>query len=458
MSGNNKVSSNYKSETVTQLQQLQLDQNTQLTATANEPYQHQRETAKQQTDKQSNTDRIDKLEKALVEIQMSNEYLKIQLSTTQQQLSNVQKTNSHLQNQLLLNQEQLSNIQSRNDHLQDQLTLTQQQLSDVQTTNGHLQNQLSLTQQQVSDVQRIKTNDHLQNQLSITQQQLSDVQRKNGYLQNQLSLTQQQLLGVQSMMTCSRLWVVSHDQFTIGREIGRGAWATVHETKFRGATIAAKRLHHLITSPRTRELFSREMEMALHCQHQNIVTFLGATLEGPPVMLMELMSTSLRSAYEQGNIKDHQVLGILHDIARALHFLHTRPDPVIHRDVSSANVLLKALYNGEWLAKLGDLGTAKIQQQAATAGPGAIAYSAPEAADFTKHSPKMDVYSYGVLMLEVLTKTHPFQMVDALKVQVQQQFPQYYQLVTTCTSQQSRYRPSMYDVIEQFDRINTARP
>ena len=415
--GNNKVSSTYKSEAVTQLQQLQLDHNTQLTATANKPY---------------NTDRIDKLEKALVEIQMSNEYLKIQLSTTQQQL---QKTNSHLQNQLLLNQKQLSNIQSRNDHLQDQLSTTIQQLSDVQTTNGHLQNQLSLTQQQVSDVQR-----------------------KNGYLQNQLSLTQQQLLGVQSMMTCSRLWVVSHDQFTIGREIGRGAWATVHETKFRGATIAAKCLHHLITSPRTRELFSREMEMALHCQHQNIVTFLGATLEGPPVMLMELMSTSLRSAYEKGNIKDHQVLGILHDIARALHFLHTRPDPVIHRDVSSANVLLKALYNGEWLAKLGDLGTAKIQQQAATAGPGAIAYGAPEAADFTKHSPKMDVYSYGVLMLEILTKTHPFQMMDALKAQVQQQFSQYYQLVTTCISQQSRYRPTMYDVIEQLDRINTARP
>ena len=378
---------------------------------------------KLQTDKQSNTGRIEQLEKVLMEMQMNND-------STQQQLSDVQKVNSHLQKQLSLNQQQLSNVQQ-------QFTMTQQQLLDVQ-----------------------KTNSHLQNQLSINQQQLSDVQRKNGYLQNQLSLTQQQLLGVQSMMTCysSRLWVVSHDQFTIGREIGRGAWATVHETKFRGATIAAKCLHHLITSPRTRELFSREMEMALHCQHQNIVTFLGATLEGPPVMLMELMSTSLRSAYEQGNIKDHQVLGILHDIARALHFLHTRPDPVIHRDVSSANVLLKALYNGEWLAKLGDLGTAKIQQQAATAGPGAIAYGAPEAADFTKHSPKMDIYSYGVLMLEVLTKTHPFQMVDALKAQVQQQFPQYHQLVTTCTSQQSRYRPSMYDVIEQLDRINTVRP
>ena len=324
---------------------------------------------------------------------------------------------------------------------------------EIQESNEYLKNQLSLTQQ---DLQ--KTTMDLQNQLSINQQQLSDVQRANTDLQNQLTLTQQQLLGVQSMMTCSRVWVVSHDQFTIGKEIGRGAWASVHETTFRGATVAAKRLHHLITSPKTRELFQREMEMALQCQHQNIITFLGATLEGPPVILMELMDTSLRSAYEHGNIKDHQVLGILYDIARALHFLHTRPDPVIHRDVSSANVLLKALYNGEWLAKLGDLGTAKIQQQAATAGPGAIAYGAPEAGDFTRHSPKMDVYSYGVLMLEILTKTHPFQMVDTLKAQVQQQFPQYHQLVTGCTNRQSSNRPTMYDVIEQLDKIKVARP
>ena len=96
---------------------------------------------------------------------------------------------------------------------------------------------------------------------------------------NQPSLTQQHLLGVQSMMTCSRLWVVSHDQF----KISRGTWASVHEATFRGATVAAKRLHDEITSPATIELFHREMEMALHCQHQNIVIFLGVTLENHPV-------------------------------------------------------------------------------------------------------------------------------------------------------------------------------
>ena len=366
------------------------------------------------------------------ELQVNNVGIQNQLSLTQQQLLDIQKNNERLQ--------------ASNEHLQsqmlailDKLSHTQQQFLDMQKSNEQLQ----------------KANAHLQDQVSLAKQQLIDVQKNNDLsqanLQNQLSLTQQQLLGVQSMMTCSRLWVVSHDQFTIGREIGRGAWASVHETTFRGAKVAGKRLHDEITSPETIELFHQEMEMALHCQHQNIVTFLGVTLENHPVILMELMDISLRSAYKRGNVKYWQVLKIFYDIASALHFLHTRPDAVIHRDVSSANVLLKACGNEKWLAKLGDLGTAKLQQYCTTPGPGALAYAAPEVADPKRHSTKMDVYSFGVLVVEILTKTLPFQNLNTLKVRVQQQFPQYYQLVISCTNQQSSGRPTMYDVIEQLN-------
>jgi len=281
----------------------------------------------------------------------------------------------------------------------------------------------------------------------------SSLVSSRNYFENQLSLMQQQLIGLQSVIAPGQLLAISRDQFTVGKEIDRGAWATVHEATFRGMTVAAKCLHVAITSPKTRELFQREMEMAILCQHQNIVTFLGATLEGAPVILMELMDINLRKAYEQERVKDYQIHGILHDVAKALHFLHTRPDPVIHRDVSSANVLLKVLHNGEWLAKLGDFGTAKVQKLAATACPGAIAYGAPEAANFKLHSPKMDVYSFGILFIETLATTHPFQMVDTLKAQVHQQFPQYDQLVTSCTKQQSSDRPTMYDVLVQLDEI-----
>ena len=377
--------------------------------------------------------------------------------TVTQNFSEIEKKVERLQAQINYHQqkteENVQNMASNVDNAFQKALEVQKSYEELQKP---LTNQLSLTQQQLLDMQ--KANAHLQNQLSLTQQQLLDMQKANAHLQNQLSLTQQQLLGVHSMMTCSRLWVLSRDQYTIGKEIGRGSWATVHKTTFRGATVAAKCLHQLINAPRTRQLFQREMEMALQCQHQNIVTFLGATLEDPPVILMELMDTNLRNAYEHGNIKDHQVLGIFCDIASALHFLHTRPDPVIHRDVSSANVLLKDCDNEKWLAKLGDLGTAKLQQYCTTPGPGALAYAAPEVADPKHHSTKMDVYSFGVLVVEVLNKTLPFQNLNTLKSQVQQQFPQYHQLVTSCTNQQSSDRPTMYDVIGQLNKIKAARP
>ena len=331
-------------------------------------------------------------------------------------------------------------LRKSNAHMENQVSNVLQQLLDMHTINKQLQ----------IDNDELKTsNAHLQNQLTKVEQHLQGVQ-------TQLSLTQQQLIGIQSMVTHSRLWIVSHDQFAIKEEIGRGAWATVHKTMFRGNMVAAKCLHNAITAPETKEMFQKEMEMTLYCQHENIVTFLGATLEGHPVILMELMDISLRNAYEQESVRDCQKWRIFYDIANALHFLHTRSNPVIHRDVSSANVLLKRYSDSQWFTKLGDLGTARIQQCCTTPGPGTIAYAAPEASNPTQHSPKMDVYSYGILVVETLTTKFPYvNKLDTLMSSIQQRFPQYHQLVTSCR-QSAAVRPTMHNIIIQLDSYSIA--
>ena len=323
---------------------------------------------------------------------------------------------------------------------------------------------MAKTEERIQEIQKdnfelTASNADLQSQLLVTQIQLLEVQKKTEQLQEQLFHTEQQLESLQSMVIShSRLHAVARNEIMLGKEIGRGAWATVNKATYQGANVAAKQLHSSIISSETKALFKREMEIALSCRHQNIVAFLGATFDDDsPIILMELMDFNLRSAYEQGRVTDVRTFKVTHEIAVALQFLHTRPDPVIHRDVSSANVLLKVLCNDEWLAKLGDLGTAKIQQQTTTPSPGAWVYAAPEAPAPEKHSPKMDVYSFGVLVIETLTKTHPFQKVDTLKAQVQQQYPQYDQLVTSCTKQQSSDRPTMYDVLVQLDGIATMK-
>ncbi len=152
--------------------------------------------------------------------------------------------------------------------------------------------------------------------------------------------------------------------------------------------------------------------MAARIRHPNLLQFIGAALEGEMVILMELMPTSLRRELESRQ-KDNlmpleQVTVIGGDVARALNYLHLmKPQPLIHRDISSANILLQPLPGNCWRAKVSDYGTVKLLQELETGCPGNPSYSAPEANDPTKQSPKMDIFSFGVLLLEMLTGEFP---------------------------------------------------
>ena len=95
-------------------------------------------------------------------------------------------------------------------------------------------------------------------------------------------------------------------------------------------------------------------------------------------------------------------------MARALNYFHlVHPDPIIHRDISSVNVLLEPAPSNSWKAKVSDYGSANFLQQVRTAGPGNLIYAAPEADIPFEQSPKMDVYSYGVLLLEMCSQRFP---------------------------------------------------
>ena len=77
--------------------------------------------------------------------------------------------------------------------------------------------------------------------------------------------------------------------------------------------------------------------------------------------------------------------------------------------MSSANVLLQALPDRKWRGKLSVFGSANLAQLAITPDPSAAVYRAPEAFEGGKQSTKIDVYSYGKLLCEVLTSQLPFQ-------------------------------------------------
>uniref|UniRef100_A0A1X7THK8 Protein kinase domain-containing protein n=1 Tax=Amphimedon queenslandica TaxID=400682 RepID=A0A1X7THK8_AMPQE len=201
-------------------------------------------------------------------------------------------------------------------------------------------------------------------------------------------------------------WVINKDEVTLTKEeLGRGSYAVVTVGIFRGLRVAVKSLHTIIISNYNLGIFSREMSIASRIRHPNLVQFIGATKVGNPLILTELMSTSLNQELRRNQLTKQQILSIAQDVALGLNYLHLfKPQPIIHRDVSSPNVLLKPCTGpAGYEAKVADYGTAKLVQvdSPGTVMPGNVAYAAPEARDPDKHSPAMDVYSYSVLLMEM---------------------------------------------------------
>ena len=178
----------------------------------------------------------------------------------------------------------------------------------------------------------------------------------------------------------SRDWVISRDEILITDTcLGVGGWGTVLLGKFRGCKVAVKQIHELILSPHNRRLFEREMNIASRCRHPCLLQFIGATNdEGTPLFVTELMESSLRTLLEKQPLPTSDISILSVDIAQALNYLHLSKPPIIHRDISSANVLLWR-QGEQWRGKVSDYGTANFMQQIMTVAPGAMIYSAPEA-------------------------------------------------------------------------------
>ena len=250
-------------------------------------------------------------------------------------------------------------------------------------------------------------------------------------------------------------WVVRREEVEMTSEVvGRGGWGEVRVAKFRGLRVAAKCLYQVILSDYNLRQFTREMTIAAKLRHPNLLLFIGATREGEPVILTELMPTSLRRELERREMPRVDISSISQDVARALCYLHQwKPYPIIHRDISSGNVLLEPLPNG-WRAKVSDYGSANFLNDIKTAGPGSPAYAAPEARYPNEHSPKMDTFSFGVLLAEMCLQEVPESQPERREKQIQRiQWPAMVSLIRSCTSERSAGRPSMSDIMKLLDRI-----
>lgn len=240
-------------------------------------------------------------------------------------------------------------------------------------------------------------------------------------------------------------WIVQREQIEMTeREIGRGHWTEVKIAKFRQTVVAAKCLHEVVLSKDNIQQFSREMYTAALLRHPNIVRFIGAVSAGEAVVLLELMPTSLRNELQKLELSVSVVRTIGRDVAQALNYLHQwQPCPILHKDVSSSNVLLEPLGCSNWRAKLADHGTANFLRRMMPPHEWGV-YSPPEADQPQDHSTKMDVYSFGVLLAEMcVNQFPPATHEDKVKLINTIQWPNLRVVAQRCTNIDPSERPSI---------------
>ena len=198
--------------------------------------------------------------------------------------------------------------------------------------------------------------------------------------------------------------------------LGTGAYGQVCKATLDELPCAAKLLHPILVdpnNPRNRTRFEQECRFLSEIRHPNIVQYLGVAQDGEtglPVLLMELMDDSLTHFLEQSEepLAYHVQVNISHDIALAVAFLHL--NRIVHRDLSSNNVLLIGAGSR---AKVTDFGMSKLTElnprmTGLTKCPGTPAYMSPEALlDPPVYTEKLDCFQTGVLMIQTITRKFP---------------------------------------------------
>jgi eukaryotic-like serine/threonine-protein kinase len=230
--------------------------------------------------------------------------------------------------------------------------------------------------------------------------------------------------------TTSQVGKVLDGKYRLDAFLSKGGMGAVYRAThvMLNKTVAVKLINpELVTSPDVVRRFQREARAATALSHPNIVSVydLGQTTEGTLYIAMEFVDgPSLKSVIESGGpVPVMRSLTLARQLASALSAAHRQG--VIHRDLKPHNVMLARSHDGQEVAKLVDFGIAKTFDegtQLTTAGfsPGTPQYMAPEQAEGRAVDARSDLYSFGIILYEMLAGEVPFNATSTAAVLIKQ--------------------------------------
>ena len=245
-------------------------------------------------------------------------------------------------------------------------------------------------------------------------------------------------------------------------ELGKGSYGAVYKAKCDQLMCAAKILHdELIHKQNTGvdkaiERFELECEFLSGFRHPNIVQYLG-TARCPersklPILMMELLEENLTTMLENAKhpLPYYLEVNICHDIALAIAYLHS--NEIIHRDLSSNNVLITAGRK----AKVTDFGMSRLIKKGdsppiMTPCPGTLIYMPPEALkEPPSYTERLDCFSAGVLMIQVCSRQLPALGERTNHIKMVRKMHPLLPIANKCLSDNQYERPLAEDICQRL--------
>eukprot|EP00026_Physarum_polycephalum_P000640 Phypoly_transcript_00641.p1 GENE.Phypoly_transcript_00641~~Phypoly_transcript_00641.p1 ORF type:complete len:1297 (+),score=194.44 Phypoly_transcript_00641:293-4183(+) len=211
-------------------------------------------------------------------------------------------------------------------------------------------------------------------------------------------------------------WVIQYEDLKIDSAVGAGAYGTVHSGEYQGKKVAIKKF--INQKVKENALLDMRAESAIlsELEHPNIVHFFGSCVKPPHLCIVtELMGKGCLAMV----LHDPAItlpwfpirLDFAKGIAKGLEYLHAHN--IIHRDIKSSNILV----GDDWNVKIADFGFSRIKADNQTMTQcGTVAWTAPEIFDGTHYTEKADVYGFGVVLWEIISRRKPWEGIHAMKI------------------------------------------
>ncbi|KAK9152495.1 hypothetical protein Syun_010804 [Stephania yunnanensis] len=218
------------------------------------------------------------------------------------------------------------------------------------------------------------------------------------------------------------LQLIKNDDLEELKELGSGTFGTVYHGKWRGTDVAIKRIKKSCFTGRSSEQerltleFWREAEILSKLHHPNVVAFYGVVQDGPGGTLATVTEFMVNGSLRHVLLRKDRYLDlrkrliIAMDAAFGMEYLHSKN--IVHFDLKCDNLLVNLKDPQRPICKVGDFGLSKIKRNTLVTGGvrGTLPWMAPELLNgsSSKVSEKVDVFSFGIVLWEILTGEEPY--------------------------------------------------